>query len=186
MAEVPAPTSAAEHEARAMEMMVKIREMARSFEGFTFAGKGRRVQIAQFNSIPDEVFELMALAAESNPDVAASWSVTAAELRAAVVISRAYRSVVLEFHTQGKGLDDTVAEFRGNAGRRLYNAYELAKRQNKQEPRQTLIPHLDAVQRVLNRGRKKVDDARKAARKAPLQAPPQAAPQAPPRTEVKP
>lgn len=170
MAEVPAPTSVAEHEARAMEMMVKIREAARSFGGFTFAGKGRRVQIAQFNAIPDEVFDLMALAAESNPDVAAAWGVTAAELRAAVAISRAYRSVVTEMLTQARGVDDTVAEIRGDVGRRLLNAYELAKRQNKQEPRQTLIPHLIAVQRALNRGRKKLDEATKAARKAALQA----------------
>jgi hypothetical protein len=168
-----------------MEMMVKIRELARSFDGFTFAGKGRRVRIAQFNSIPDEVFELMALAAESNPDVAATWPVTAAELRAAVVISRAYRSVVIEFHTQAKGVEDTVAEFRGNVGCRLYNAYELAKRQNKQEPRQTLVPHLDAVQRALTRGRKKPDEATKAARAA-ARAARVAARNALPQPEVKP
>jgi hypothetical protein len=182
MAEVPAPASAAEHEARAMEMMVKIRELVRSFDGFTFAGKGRRVQIAQFNSVSDEVFELMALAAESNPDVAASWPVTAAELRAAIVISRAYRSVFIEMQTQARGVDDTVAEFRGDIGRRVLNAYGIAKRQNKQEPRQTLIPHLDAVQRALNRGRKKLDEATKAVRAAARKAPPQA----PPQVEVKP
>lgn len=180
MTEVPAPASVAEHEARAMDMMVKVREVARSFGGFTFAGKGRRVQIAQFNAIPDEVFDLMALAAESNPDVAATWPVTAAELRAAVAISRAYRSVVLEMLTQARGVEDTIAEQRGDVGRRLLNAYELAKRQNKQEPRLTLIPHLVAVQRALNRGRKKMDEASKAARAA------RAARKALPQTEVKP
>ena len=112
--------------------------------------------------------------------ISATWPVTAAELRAAVAISRAYRSVVLEMLTQARGVEDTIAEQRGDVGRRLLNAYELAKRQNKQEPRLTLIPHLVAVQRALNRGRKKMDEASKAARAA------RAARKALPQTEVKP
>jgi hypothetical protein len=174
MAETPAPASAAEHEARAMDMMVKVREMARSFEGFTFAGKGRRVQIAQFASLPDEVFHLMALAAESNPDVAATWPISAAELRDAIVIKRAYRGVAVEMATQAKGVDDTVAEYCAEVGRRVLNAYEIAKRQNRQEPRQTLFPHLEAVQRALGRGRRKLDAGTKTARATARNVVPQA------------
>jgi hypothetical protein len=153
MADTPAPASASEHEARALQMMVTIRDVARTIGGFTFAGKGRRVKIANFATLSDEFFELMAVACDSNPDVATAGLITSAELRAVITTSRAYASVALEMRTQAKGLEDTVAEFRADVGRRALNAYEIAKRFNRHEPRQTLVPHLSAIRRALGRGR---------------------------------
>lgn len=155
MADTPTPVSASEHETRALEMMVRIRDMARTFEGFTFAGKGRRVQIAAFATLPDEAFELMALACDSNPDLAAAGQITSAELREVITSSRVYGSVVVEMKTQAKGMDDTLAEQRATVGRKLLNAYHIGKRLNHQDPSQTLVPHLNALAAVINRSRAK-------------------------------
>src|SRR5215212_4945326 len=150
----PAPMTASEHEARAFEMMAQIRAMARRYEGFNFAPKGRRAQISVFVTLPDEFFELMALACDSNPDIEAAGNITATEMRTMLTASRANKSVVVEMQTQARGMDDTFAEFRGDVGKRTLNAYEIAKRLNKQNPRQTLIPYLGAIRRALGRGRR--------------------------------
>ena len=155
MADTPNPASASEHETRALEMMVRIREMARTFEGFTFAGKGRRVKIAAFATLPDEAFELMALACDSNPDLAAAGQITSAELRSVITSTRVYGSVVVEMKTQAKGMEDTLAEQRATVGRKLLNAYQTGKRMNRQDPSQTLVPHLNAIAAVINRSRAK-------------------------------
>jgi hypothetical protein len=152
MADTPTPASASEHEARALQMMVDIRQLTRTIDGFMFAGKGRRVKIANFATLPDEFFELMALACDSNPDVAAAGMITSAELRSMLTSHRAYGSVAVEMRTQAKGVEDTLAEHRADVGRRALNAYEIAKRLNKQEQRQTLVPHLRAIKLALNRG----------------------------------
>lgn len=153
MTDLPTPATSSQHEARAFDMMVKVRELTRTIDGFnfTFAEKGRRVKIANYASLPDEFFELMAVACDTYPEVAAAAQLTGAQIRAVITASRAYKAVVMDMQTQAKGLDDTVTEFRAEAGRRVLNAYQMAKRLNKQESRQTLIPHLGEIRRSLGK-----------------------------------
>jgi hypothetical protein len=134
-------------------MMVKMRELARTIEGFNFSGKGRRVQIANYANLSDEFFELMAVACDTYPDIAAAGQITGAEIRTAITAARSYKAVATDMQTQAKGLDDTATEVRAGVGRRCLNAYQIAKRLEKQEHRQTLIPHLSAIKRALNKGR---------------------------------
>ena len=167
MADTPNPAPLSDPETRAIDMMVKIREIVRTFSGFTFSGKGRRVKIANYATVPDEFFELLVLACENNPDVAAAGPVTVEELRAVLATSRAFGSAVVEMHTQAKGLEDSLAEYRADVGRRALNAYNTAQRLWKQEDRVGLVPHLKAMRLALNRGRpKKVNEVEAAARKA--------------------
>jgi hypothetical protein len=154
MAETTTPATSSEHEARAFDLMVKMRELARTIQGFNFAGKGRRVQIANFANLPEEFFELMAVACDTYPEVAAAAQLTGAEIRSVITASRAYKAVANDMVTQARGLDDTVAEYRGDIGRRTLNAYEIAKRLEKQIGP---IPHLPAIRRALNKGRPKKD-----------------------------
>ena len=154
MTETTTPVTSSEHEARAFDMMVKMRELARTIEGFTFAGKGRRAKIANFANLSEVFFELMAVACDTYPAVAAAAQLTGAEIRSAVTAARAYKAVAKDMVTQAKGMDDTAAEVRGEIGRRTSNAYEIAKRLEKQLGP---IPHLAAIKRALNKGRGKKD-----------------------------
>ena len=167
MSEIPIP-STSEQEARANELIARIRELTQALAGFTFAAKKRRRKIANLVSLPDEFFEQMAVACELYADVAAGGGLTAAECRSAISMSRAYGSVVQEMKTQAKGLDDTVAEYRANVGRRALRAYAVAQRINKEDDTRALIPHLDAIKRALGRGRprkKAQEDPEAAAKK---------------------
>lgn len=171
MADTPNPAPISDAEARAMDMMVKIRELVRTFSGFTFVGKARRAKIANYTKVTDEFFELLALAIESNPDLAAAGPVTVEELRAVVATCRAFNPAIVEMDTQTQGLKDSLAEYRGDVGRRALNAYNAAQRLRKQEDRKDLVPHRTALRRALPLGRPKKDNevetaARKAARAA--------------------
>lgn len=145
--------AASEHEARAIELMTRVREVAQAIQGFNFATKGRRQKIANFVHLPDEFFEQMAVACELYPEIAAASGLTGAECRSIITMSRSYGSVVLEMRTQAKGLDDTIAEIRADVGRRALRGYMIAQRVNKEDEKHKLIPHLDAIKRTLNRGR---------------------------------
>ena len=150
MAETTTPVTSSEHEARAFEMMVKVREIARTIDGFNFAGKGRRVKIANYANLSEDFFELMAVACDTYPEVAAAGQLTGAEIRSVITAARSYKAVAKDMVTQAKGLDDTAAELRGEMGRRVLNGYLIAKRLEKQIGP---IPHLAALKRALNKGR---------------------------------
>ena len=150
MAETTTPVTSSEHEARAFDMMVRMRELARTIEGFTFAGRGRRLKIANYGTLSEEFFELMAVACDTYPDIASAGGITGAEIRSAATAARSYRALAKDMATQARGVDDTAAEVRGELGRRTLNAYVIAKRLEKQLGP---IPHLDAIRRALNKGR---------------------------------
>ena len=150
IAETPTPVTSSEHEARAFDMMLRLREMARSIEDFDFAGKGRRVKIANYAKLSEEFFELMAVACDTYPDIAAVAQLTGAEIRVGITAMRAYGAVAADMFTQARGMEDTVAELRGELGRRTLNAYLIARRLEKQVGP---IPHLAAIRRALDKGR---------------------------------
>ena len=149
------PIEPVEHEKRAIAMMVQLRELGTTIHGFTFAAKGRRSRIASVATLPDEFLRAVAVACDAYPHLAAAGQITGDELRDVVQSSQAYTNVVNEMRIQAKGLEDTVAETRGDAGYRALRVYQAAKKINKPDERQALVPHLADMQRYLGRGRGK-------------------------------
>lgn len=145
---------AVDHEAAANTLMATIRELVQSgIPGFALAAKGRRRKINTTASLSDAFLEAVAAACAIHPDLSAAGQVTAGELRSTMAFARFYASVAEELRILARGIDDTVAESRSDAGQRGLRVYHVATRINAPQDRELLIPHLAAMKRTLNRGR---------------------------------
>lgn len=130
-------------------MLLQIRELARSIQGFGFAAKGRRLKISSKAALPDTFLDAAAVACDASPKLAAASGITGAEIRDTINFAAAFRSVAQELQLLGRGLEDTIAERRALAGTHSLRAYDLAKRMNAPEERELLIPHLANMERAL-------------------------------------
>jgi hypothetical protein len=136
--------------------MAAVRELVQSgIPGFALAAKGRRRKITTTASLPDAFLEAGAAACGVHPDLTASAGMSAAAIRESIAYSRVYASVAEELRILARGVDDTVAEDRNRVGQGVLTMYYVAERINRPEDRELLIPHLAAMKRTINRGRKR-------------------------------
>jgi dsRNA-specific ribonuclease len=135
-------------------MITAMRELVQSgISGFALAAKGRRRKINTTASLSDAFFEAIAAACAVHSELAAAGGVSASDLRNTIARSRVRASVAEELRILARGVDDTDAEDRHQAGQRALRVYHVADRINRPEDREMLIPHLAAMKRTLNRGR---------------------------------
>jgi len=147
------PTTAV-HEETANAMLVQLRELAQSVPGFAYTPRERRRRINAAASLRDDFLHAVAVACDASPQLATASQISGNELRHGISFAQAYRSVADELQLLAKGLRDTVAERRNDIGQRALRAYNIAKRMNRPEDREVLVPHLATMARMLNRGRK--------------------------------
>src|SRR5688572_25316407 len=88
-AEVPVPFQVSpldltRHHAVASKIILGLREFAALIEGFGRAAEGRRIEIANYASMPDEAFEVVARGLDSSPLLVTSAQLTSAEVRDAI------------------------------------------------------------------------------------------------------
>lgn len=176
------PPTPINHEEVANAIIQQLRSMAQSIPGFGYAAKGRRRKISSVATLPDAFFEDVAVACDASPQLAVASNLTAAELRNVIILSRAYKSVANEMNLIERGILDTVAEIRAEAGQCALRTYSMAKSINRPEDRELLIPHVANMQRSLGRGRpsKRVTEPAKPTEPAPA---PPTTPPAPPKTQ---
>ena len=148
------PPTPINHEEVANAMIQQLRAMAQSIPGFTYAAKGRRRRISSAARLSDAFLEDVAVACDASRDLAMTSKFTAAELRNIIILSRAYKSVANEMSLIERGILDTIAETRAEAGQSALRTYTMAKGLNRPEERELLIPHVASMQRTLGRGRK--------------------------------
>ena len=141
-------------EAHISALITAIRDLVQAaIPNFGLATPERRRKIASTAALDDTFFEATAAACAAHEDLAAASKVTPAGLRTAVIYSGSCRSLAEEFRLMARGADDEAKEVRYRFGTAALMAYNHASRVNKPEERRTLIPHLAAMQRTLNRGR---------------------------------
>lgn len=148
------PAIPADFSQRAMSVMVQVRELGRMVDGFRFAPKGRRARIGTVASLPEEFLHLAAAALDVNPALGVSSQITATEVREALSFKREFTNSAKETHLVAKGMEDTIAERLADVGERCLRFYNAAKRANGRDATASLVPHLEAMQRALGKGRR--------------------------------
>jgi hypothetical protein len=107
------------------------------------------------------------VACDANAGFAARVKLTGPEIRDRLEFRRQFLTLTREQHLVAKGLEDTIAEELAEIGQRALKAYKVAQTMEA-DADEDLIPHLQAMQRALNRGRRKKvkkDDSAAAAKK---------------------
>jgi hypothetical protein len=149
------PVAPSEHGQRAFHLMIKVRELMNEIKGFRYSARGRRAKIGSTSSLPEDFLQLMGVACDANPVFAERVQLTGPEIRDRLEFRREFLSLANETHLVAKGLEDTIAEELAEIGQRALKAYKTAQDMESGAEKQSLIPHLDAMRRALNRGRRK-------------------------------
>lgn len=167
-ADVPVPVDGqpldpARHQVTATQFIGGLHVLAGLLEGFGRARKGRRTTIANYASIPDEAFEIVARGLEFAPAFAVSAQLSAAEVRDMLERSKAYAAIRSELEVVLQALDDTIAETRGGIGERCSRAVKIGDQLTLNAENQEAILHLRQMLEVFKvRRRKTPEDERTA------------------------
>jgi hypothetical protein len=160
------PVAPSEYGQRAFNLMIKVREVMTEIKGFRYSARGRRVKIGSTSSLPEEFLQLLAIACDATPAFAARVQLSGPEIRDRLEFRREFLGLASETHLVAKGLEDTIAEELADLGGRALKAYKTAQDMESGAEKESLIPHLEAMRRALNRGRrKKVKEDPEAAKK---------------------
>ena len=149
------PAAPADFSPQALALMVQIRELGRTVNGFGFAPKGRRRSIGTVSSLPEEFLQLVAASLDVNPALGQSYGITALEVREALSFGREFTNAATETRLVAKGMEDTVAERLADVGDKCLRFYYAAKRATPRGAVASSVPHLAEMTRALGMGRKK-------------------------------
>jgi hypothetical protein len=149
------PALPADYTQHALTVMAQVRELGRTVKGFAFSPEGRRSSIGTVASLPEEFLQRSAAALDVNPGLGAAFGVTATEVREALSFKREYTNAAKEVHLVAKGMEDTVAESTAFVGEKCLRFYHAARRANRRNASESMVPHLAEMAHALGKGRKK-------------------------------
>ena len=152
MSNIETPTAHAE---AASQFLTQLRTMLQSISGFAHVTPGRRRRINPTASVRDAFLQTVAVALDSSDVLASAAQVRGPDLRDAVSFKNAFEPVAVELELAARGLRETIATRRSDAGTRALRAYSMAKSLNRPSDRELLIPHIRDMARTLNRGRRR-------------------------------
>jgi hypothetical protein len=148
--ETPTP-----HPQAAAGLVNQLRALMQSIGGFGFVTRAQRRRINASASVSDAFLLQVAQALDASEDFTAAARVTGADLRDAVTFSTAFTPVATELQLFARGLLETIAVRRADAGEQALRAYSVGKSFDRPSQRELLIPHLRDIKSALKRGRRK-------------------------------
>lgn len=142
------------------EMLVQLRAIVQQIRGFGFLGKGTRRQLTTSATLPDPFLLSLAVALDALPMLASASRITSAQLREVVDFSNAFTPVAAELQLIARGLEETIAARRAEAGQEALRTYSTAKSFNRPRDHEQFVPHLAEMKFNLGRGRAKAAPAK--------------------------
>jgi hypothetical protein len=149
------PDTPLTHEDSAQSIRIELQRMAQSIRGFGLLTTERRRQLTTSGYVDDDYLRDIALLIEANPAIAAAAQLTSAEIADHLSFSGAHKGVGTELKLSGQKLDDTLVAERASIGERALRAQKIARSINTPVPDQSVVPHLEALDREFARGRRK-------------------------------
>lgn len=147
------PLAPSEYGQKAINLIIRVRELMSEIQGYRFAAKGRRQKIGSAASVPEEFLVRLAAALDANPGLAQKGELTGPEIRDRLDYAREFANFGAEVLLFGKGVEDTVAEILADIGSRGLAAYRVAQEMEKRAGNDSLVPHMVGLRRALGRGR---------------------------------
>ncbi|HYI11658.1 MAG TPA: hypothetical protein VEK57_21555 [Thermoanaerobaculia bacterium] len=151
----PAALDLTRHQTTVSRIIGGLHAFAPQIEGFGRAPEGRRREIANYASTPDEAFEAIARGLEFSPVFAAAAQLTAEEVRDFIESDKAYRSLRGELEVFLQALDDTMAEKRGVMGERCSRAVKIGDQLTLKGETQAAVLHVRNILKIFRLRRRK-------------------------------
>lgn len=148
--ETPTP-----HSEAAATLVNQLRALMTTISGFGFVTKTQRRRLNASAAVPDAFLLQVAQALDASTEFATAARVQGVDLRDAVNFSNAFAPVATELQLFARGLLETIAVRRSDAGDRALRAYNVAKSFDRPSQRALLVPHLRDIKSSLKRGRRK-------------------------------
>jgi hypothetical protein len=149
----PEVTSA--YEDHAQSIRSNLLQLVQSIRGFTLLTTERRRKINVSGHVDEDFLRSMALLIEATPTIAAACDITAAEIRDHLQFSGSYQGVGEELILNGRKMADTVLAERADVGERTLRALKMARSINFPAGKDSLVPHLEAIEHEFVRGRRR-------------------------------
>lgn len=153
MSNIPVPQNPTSHQDSAQAIRLELQRLLQGVRGFTLLTTERRRQIIVSGHVDEDFLRSMALLIEAHPDVAAMTQLTAAEIRDHLDFYGSHLSVGEELMLNGRKTIDTLLSERASIGERALGALKIARSVNSLAVRESLVPHLEAIDRNFTRGR---------------------------------
>lgn len=155
------PDTPSQHEDNAQAIRVDLQRLAQSIRGFALLTSDRRRKLTTSGHVDDDYLRHIALLIDAQPEVAAVTQLSSAEIRDHLHFSGAYQGVGEELMLGGRKMSDTLLAERADIGERALRAHKIARDMNTPAGRESLVPHLEAIDREFSRGRRKRAVAKK-------------------------
>lgn len=165
------PDTPSPHEDNAQAIRLELRRLVGNIRGLTLLTPQQRKKFIVSGHVEDDFLRRMTLLIDAHPDIATMSQLTSAEILEHLKFSGSYPGVGEEAMLNGQKIIDTVKAERASVGERALRALKIARSINTPAGRDSLVPHLEAIDRDFSRGRrrravaKKPDDAITAAKK---------------------
>lgn len=155
------PETSTPHEENAKAIRLELERLVRGVRGFTLLTTEQRRRFSVSGHVDDDFLRSMALLIDSHPDVAGPSHITGDEIRDHLNYSGAYQGVGDDLMRHGRMTTDTLTAERASVGERAMRALKIARSINTPVGRDSLVPHLEAIDREFSRGRRKRPVAKK-------------------------
>ena len=155
------PDTPSLHEDNAQAIRLDLQRVAQGIRGFALLTSDRRRKLTTSGHVDDDFLRNIALLIDANADVATPSHLTAAEIRDHLHFTGAYQGVGEELMLNGRKMSDTLLAERADIGERALRALKIARDINTPAGHESLVPHLEAIDREFSRGRRKRAAAKK-------------------------
>ena len=149
------PDSPSPHEDNAQAIRAEMQRLVGSLRGITLLTPEQRRKFAVTGHVDEDFLRGMALLLDAHPDIAATIQLTGADIRDHLSYTGSYQGVGAELGLNGRKVDDTLLAERASVGERALRGLKIARSINTPVGRESLVPHLEAIDREFTRGRRR-------------------------------
>lgn len=143
------------HTQAARDITLTLRQLVQGMRGYTLLTGERRRKINLAGRVEDEFLRQVAVMLEANAKLAGTVELSGDEVREHLSFYGAHEGVGDELILLGRGVKDTLLNERSVIGQKAIHAVNIAKTLTKPEDRELLMPHLDNIQKLFARGKRK-------------------------------
>lgn len=143
------------HQQNADTIRLDLQRMARGIRGFALLTTERRRRVVVSGHVDDDYLRNVAVLLEHHPELAATARLTADEIRDHLRFTGAYQSVGRELILHGHTMTDTIINERSSIGQRALRVHQIARTLNHLAEGNSVVPHLEALDRDFTRGRRR-------------------------------
>ena len=149
------PETPSPYQENAQAIRLDLHRLMQDVPGLALLTPQQRRKFQFSGHVDDDYLRRMTLLIDAHPDIATLSHITSAEIRDHLNFYGAYQGVGEEMMLNGRKMADTLTAERARIAEGALRAQKIARSVNEPAGRESLVPHLEAIDREFSRGRRK-------------------------------